>query len=93
MRRSQPDHTVPGETDDVSSHEESSVRRPPRVGSQFQTRISKSTGFTIRPTPERMSVDFPYISEKEAGESDEIQSNGMSHEYIPFRNGKQQIIC
>lgn len=77
MRRSQPDNTVSGETDDGTFQDESIVRRFPRVGAQFQTRISKSTGFTIRPAPERMSVDFPYISEKEAGEVDQARANGM----------------
>jgi len=75
MRRSQPDQTLSGYGDDFSLQEDSTVRRFPRIGAQFQTRISKSTGLSIRPTPERMSVNFPYILEKEAGQRDQIQAN------------------
>lgn len=75
MRHSQPDDTASTEGDDGSVQEEGIVRRFPRIGAQFQTRISKSTGCTLRPTPERMSVDFPYISEKEAVKFDCSESN------------------
>lgn len=77
MRRSQPDDTSSMEDDDASSHEQGIVRRFPRIGSQFQTRISKSTAFTMRPTPERMSVDFPYISEREAESLDHSDSKNI----------------
>jgi hypothetical protein len=82
MRCSQPDHTCSRNRDDLSLQEDSTVRRFPRVGAQFQTRISKSTGPSIRPTPERMSVDFPYISEKEAGQPHQVLVNGMFNKSI-----------
>ena len=37
-------------------------RRFPRIGSQFQTRISKSTEPSDRPSPMLLSTDFPYLT-------------------------------
>jgi hypothetical protein len=48
-------------------------RRFPRIGSQFQTRIAKSSDPLDRPLPERMSVEYPYVTEIEvlsSGKSD-----------------------
>ena len=102
MRRSQPDHMVLGDGEG-SLNEESPVRRFPRVGAQFQTRISKSTGPSIRPTPDRMSVDFPYISEKEAEQQNHFCVNGRSNEsnrlpfavYLCFSSsgGAELVLC
>ncbi|KAG7373105.1 PLU-1-like protein [Nitzschia inconspicua] len=40
-------------------------RRFPRIGSQFQTRISKSTEPLDRPIPDRMSAEYPHTTEYE----------------------------
>ena len=90
MRCSQPDQTASGNGDDISCQDDSIPRRFPRIGAQFQTRISKSTGHTIRPAPDRMFVDFPYVLEKEAGERVEVEVNGMSHKFSLLRICKSQ---
>ena len=77
MRRSQSDQMN-------SEQGESPVRRFPRVGSQYQTRISKSTEpapDSTRPKPDRMrmSIDFPYILEKEANQNESFDINGRSN--------------
>jgi hypothetical protein len=92
MRRSQPDHAVSGDGDDVSLQEDSTVRRFPRVGAQFQTRISKSIGQSIRPIPERMSVDFPHISEKDSEKRDQVHANGMSYKSSPYKIPNHQSL-
>jgi hypothetical protein len=92
MRRSQPDHAISGDGDDASLQEDSTVRRFPRIGAQFQTRISKSIGLSIRPIPELMSVDFPYISEKEAEQRDQVQANGMSYKSSHLKKFKPPIL-
>ena len=48
-----------------NNHHQTIPRRFPRIGSLYQTRISKSTEPSDRPTPDRMSKDYPYISEVE----------------------------
>jgi hypothetical protein len=40
-------------------------RRFPRIGSQFQTRIGKSTEPLDRRPPDRMSTKYPYATEHE----------------------------
>lgn len=45
-------------------------RRFPRIGSQFQTRIAKSTDPLDRPLPDLMSAEYPYVTEFE------VVSNG-----------------
>ncbi len=92
MRRSQPDNVVPREADNGTVQDESIARRFPRIGAQFQTRISKSTGFTIRPAPERMSVDFPYMSEKEVGELGNGRVNGMSYHKSHNKSCRSQSV-
>ena len=77
MKQSQPERMVLDDGDG-SSHQQSPVRRFPRVGAQFQTRISKSTGPSVRPTPDRMSVNFPFLSEKEVDQRGDLHVNGMS---------------
>lgn len=47
------------------AHHQTIPRRFPRIGSVYQTRISKSTEPSDRPPPDRMSKDYPYISEIE----------------------------
>ena len=77
MRASEAGKTIPCDRDSTSSHDDTIIRRFPRVGAQFQTRISKATGLSIRPTPERMSSDFPYLSEIEVEQRSSINENGM----------------
>jgi hypothetical protein len=41
-------------------------RRFPRMGSQFQARITKTAENLSRPPPDLMSSEYPHISEKES---------------------------
>ena len=86
MGRSQLDDSVSGDKDDSVGI----VRQFPRVGAQFQTRISKSTDFTIRPAPKRISVDFPHILEQEARPAEQNETNGMLK---LIQNCKRNILC
>lgn len=53
--------------DDPESPEKSSFpRRFPRLGIQFQTKISKANEPLERPPPELMSNIYPHITETEA---------------------------
>ena len=90
MRGSQPDQIGLGDGEDAPLKDDSIVRRFPRIGAQFQTRISKSAGQSVRTTPERMSIDFPYISEKEALEQDRLHVNGMFDESNDIRFPKTE---
>mmetsp|Transcript_43531 Transcript_43531/g.49071 ORF Transcript_43531/g.49071 Transcript_43531/m.49071 type:complete len:1967 (-) Transcript_43531:117-6017(-) len=70
-----PDQLV-SESREGSSHVEIPVRRFPRVGSQYQTRISsKFIEPFVRPAPIKMSANFPYIPENEAGKSESFDIN------------------
>ena len=40
-------------------------RRFPRIGSQFQTRIGKSTEPLDRHPPDRVSSEYPYVTQDE----------------------------
>jgi hypothetical protein len=74
MRRTQSDN--PGSEGEVEPKQDEEPKSPekqlyprrfPRIGSQFQTRISKDTAEpTGRPVPDRFSVDFPHLSVKDA---------------------------
>ena len=71
-----PDQLV-SEGREGSSHAEGPVRRFPRVGSQYQTRISsKLIEPFARPLPVKMSANFPHIPENEAKKNDYLDING-----------------
>jgi hypothetical protein len=48
-------------------------RRFPRLGSQFQTRISKSTEPSDRPAALLLSVDFPYLTTQDVDKEQQQQ--------------------
>ena len=54
------------------------IRRFPRVGSQYQTRIlNRPSETSSRPAPVKMSSDFPYKSDNERIEQQiHLESNG-----------------
>lgn len=53
-------------------------RRFPRLGSQFQTRISKSIEPSDRPSPLPMSVEFPYLTTLDVDEQQQQQFTAVS---------------
>lgn len=72
-----PDQLVTGDREGSFKVDSSPVRRFPRLGSQYQTRISnKFTEPSARPVPVKMSANFPYISENEAEQKDYLDING-----------------
>jgi hypothetical protein len=52
-------------------------RRFPRIGSQFQTRITKCCDPLDRQPPERMSVEYPYVTEISINNSEESNADDM----------------
>jgi hypothetical protein len=76
MRRIQPDNPnnagsvteiEPKQDEEPKSSETHQLlytRRFPRIGSQFQTRITKDEP-SCRPLPDKFSLDYPHLSMKE----------------------------
>jgi hypothetical protein len=63
-------------------------RRFPRLGSQFQTKISKSNEPLERPPPECMSTEYPHLAEVEV-KQEAIEHNGMYFIlFFPFHDRK-----
>jgi hypothetical protein len=62
-------------------------RRFPRIGGQFQTRISKARDQLERPLPELMSSEFPHVSEEEF-QGNKDSNKGRSLIFFKSRAGR-----
>lgn len=98
MRRMQPDNLDLESEDQPKLDEEPKSpgkqlypRRFPRIGSQFQTRISKDADEPCdRGVADEMSIDFPYLSVLEAMEASNVQvllsTDDGRWNMVPFDN-------
>jgi hypothetical protein len=74
--RGQPQDAAKAPEEPESPEKPAFPRRFPRLGSQFQTKMPQSNGPLERPSPERMSTEYPHITELEA-EKETLLCNGM----------------
>ena len=66
-------------------------RRFPRLGSQFQTRISKSTEPSDRPAALLLSVDFPYLTTQDV-DKEQQQQQQQQQQLSPTSSTPRQDI-
>ena len=62
-----------------SPTKETFPRRYPRLGMQFQTKLPKTTRPLLREIPERMSLEYPHLTETNVKQNEGFRQNGTEY--------------